>query len=157
MSIIQVGVVFRGVAARRVKEDRLQQQGVLNVRRSHLWATLAAYGREGQRRIVEHCLDMAQHLVGRVNAADDLELMADAPLNIVAFRFNPGGLSDSKLDQLNQQLGEEMLADGRFLVGTSRIGKRTIFRPAFSNWRTRPEDIDEFVSVVLELGARERA
>ncbi len=122
-----------------------------------VWATLAAYGREGQRRIVEHCLDMAQHLVGCVNDVCDLELMADVPLNIVAFRFNPGGLSESELDGLNQRLGEEMLADGRFLVGTSRIGKRTIFRPAFSNWRTRSEDIDEFVSVIRELGARDRA
>jgi len=79
--------------------------------------------------------------------------MADVPLNIVAFRFNPGGLSDPQLDALNQQLGVDVLADGRFLVGTSRLGRRTIFRPAFSNWRTRFEDIDEFVAVVQELGA----
>ena len=40
----------------------------------------------------------------------------------------------------------------RFLVGTSRLGSRWIFRPAFSNWRTRPEDIDEFIEVVCTLG-----
>jgi hypothetical protein len=50
-------------------------------------------------------------------------------------------------------LGEAVLADGRFLVGTSRLGQRTIFRPAFSNWRTRREDIDEFVTVIRTLGA----
>jgi len=32
-------------------------------------------------------------------------------------------------------------------------GARTIFRPAFSNWRTRQEDIDEFVTVIRRLGA----
>lgn len=116
-----------------------------------VWATLKAYGRDGQRRIVEHCLDLAQHLSRRVEASPHLELMADVPLNIVAFRFNPGGKSDEQLDQLNQKLGEDVLADGRFLVGTSRLGLRTIFRPAFSNWRTRIEDVDEFVAVILEL------
>lgn len=117
-----------------------------------VWATLAAYGREGHRRIVEHCLDMAQYLAGLVRQAEHLELMADVPLNIVAFRYNPGGLSDQQLDDLNQRLGAAVLADGRFLVGTSRLGQRTIFRPAFSNWRTREADIEEFVAVIEELG-----
>ena len=118
-----------------------------------VWATLLAYGRSGQRRIVEHCLDLAQYLATRVAETTVLELMAEVPLNIVAFRFNPGGLSDQQLDQLNDRLGEVVLADGRFLVGTSKLRSRTIFRPAFSNWRTRIEDVDEFVAVIKELGA----
>ncbi|MEJ8566087.1 pyridoxal phosphate-dependent decarboxylase family protein [Elongatibacter sediminis] len=118
-----------------------------------VWATLAAYGREGQRRLVEHCLDNARHLADRVTAAEDLELLAEVGLNIVPFRFNPGGLSDEQLDDLNHRLGEAVLADGRFLVGTSKLGPRTIFRPAFSNWRTTTGHVDEFVTVIRELGA----
>lgn len=117
-----------------------------------VWATLKAYGREGHRRIVEHCLDIAQHFAQQVRQHETLELMADVPLNIVAFRFNPGGMSDTQLDELNKRLGEVVLADGRFMAGTSRIGKRTIFRPAFSNWRTRNQDVEEFADVVVELG-----
>ncbi|MFN7943295.1 MAG: pyridoxal-dependent decarboxylase [Thermoanaerobaculia bacterium] len=119
-----------------------------------VWAALAAYGREGQRRLVEHNLDLAQHLARRVDEARELERLADVRLNIVAFRYNPGGLDDAALDRLNAGLGTAILADGRFLVGTSKLGARTIFRPAFSNWRTRIEDVDEFVAVVLELGRR---
>ncbi len=119
-----------------------------------VWATLKAYGREGQRRIVEHCLDIAQHFTQQVRERENLELMAQVPLNIVAFRFNPGGLSEQQLDQLNQALGETIIEDGRFLVGTSKIGKRTIFRPAFSNWRTRESDVEEFAAVVEELGQK---
>ena len=78
--------------------------------------------------------------------------MADVTLNIVAFRFNPGGFTEQELDELNQQLGEVVIADGRFMAGTSKIGPRTIFRPAFSNWRTRNQDVEEFAAVVIELG-----
>lgn len=117
-----------------------------------VWATLKAYGREGHRRIVEHCLDIAQHFAEQVRQHDNLELMADVTLNIVAFRFNPGGLTEQELDALNQQLGEVVIADGRFMAGTSKIGQRTIFRPAFSNWRTRNQDVEEFAAVVVELG-----
>lgn len=119
-----------------------------------VWATLQAYGREGHRRIVEHCLDMALHLARLVRNSENLELMREPGLNIVPFRYNPGGLGDEELDELNGRLGEAVIADGRFLVGTSRLGPQTIFRPAFSNWRTRPEDVEEFVAVVGELGRK---
>ena len=117
-----------------------------------VWATLKAYGRDGQQRIVEHCLDIAQHFARQVEAAETLELMRRPELNIVAFRYNPGGLSEDELDDLNRRLGEAVLADGRFLVGTSKLGHRTVFRPAFSNWRTREEDVEAFAAVVQELG-----
>ncbi len=117
-----------------------------------VWATLKAYGRDGHRRLVEHCLDIAKHFAEQVDRNSELEMMAEVPLNIVAFRFNPGGLNDDELDALNKQLGEVLLTDGRFMAGTSRIGPRTIFRPAFSNWRTRKTDVEEFAEVVVELG-----
>lgn len=121
-----------------------------------VWATLRAYGRKGYRHIVEHSLDMAQHLARRIDESPDLERLAEVTLNIVPFRYDPGGLDDEALDDLNTRIGEAVLADGRFLVGTSKLGPRTIFRPAFSNWRTRTTDVDEFVSVVQELGQRAR-
>jgi len=119
-----------------------------------VWATIKAYGRKGHQRLVEHCLDITQYCAEKVRESDKLDLMNDPQLNVVSFRYNPGGLSDESLDELNDRLGEAMLADGRFLVGTSKIGKRTIFRPAFSNWRTREEDIDELIAVILEVAAK---
>jgi len=117
-----------------------------------VWATLRAYGRQGHRRIVEHCLDIASHFAEVVKHTAELELMNDPQLNIVAFRYNPGALTEPDLDALNQRLGAALLDDGRFLVGTSKLGARTVFRPAFSNWRTRNEDVEELARVVLELG-----
>jgi glutamate/tyrosine decarboxylase-like PLP-dependent enzyme len=117
-----------------------------------VWATLKAYGREGHRRLVEHCLDLAQYLAQLVEHEPELELMNDVLLNIVAFRYNPGGLDDTAIDELNELLGMRVIQDGRFLVGTSKWGERVVIRPAFSNWRTRYEDVDEFARVVKELG-----
>jgi glutamate/tyrosine decarboxylase-like PLP-dependent enzyme len=122
-----------------------------------VWATLKAYGRQGHRKIVEHCLDIAQHFAQVVKEHEELELMAPVQLNIVPFRYNPGGLDDQTLDEFNRALGEAVLKDGRFLVGTSRLGERTIFRPAFSNWRTRPSDVEYLAEVVCELANRIRS
>ena len=73
-----------------------------------VWATLRAYGRAGHRAMVERHLRLAQRLARAVDAAPDLERLADVPLNIVCFRYRPGDLSDESLDTLN-----ELAHDGR--------------------------------------------
>jgi glutamate/tyrosine decarboxylase-like PLP-dependent enzyme len=119
-----------------------------------VWATLRAYGRSGYRGMVERHLALAQRLAGRVEEAPDLELLAPATLNIVCFRFHPPGADEDELDALNTRLGDAILEDGRVYAGTTVYGGRAALRPAIVNWRTREEDVDFFVDVVRELGAR---
>jgi glutamate/tyrosine decarboxylase-like PLP-dependent enzyme len=119
-----------------------------------VWATLRAYGRSGYRAMVERHLELAQRLARRVDESPELERLADVPLNIVCFRFRPPGLGDDELDELNARLGEELLADGRVYVGTTRYRGHVAFRPAIVNWRTTDADVDLIADVVLELGAR---
>ena len=120
-----------------------------------VWATLRAYGRAGHRAIVEHDLDLAQRLAAAVDAAPDLERLAEVPLNIVCFRYRPPGSTDgSALDDLNRRIGEAALVDGRVFFGSTDYGGRVAFRPALVNWRTREEDVDLVPQVVREFGAQ---
>ena len=119
-----------------------------------VWATLRAYGRDGYARMVERHLDLARHMAALVDAAPELERLADVTLNIVCFRCNPGGLDEAALDHLNRMLGQRILEDGRVLAGTTRYGGRVALRPTIVNWRTRQEDVDAFVRVVRELAAQ---
>jgi glutamate/tyrosine decarboxylase-like PLP-dependent enzyme len=118
-----------------------------------IWATLAAYGRTGYRELVERHCDLAAHLAATVDAAPDLERLAEVPLNVVCFRYRPAGLSEPELDDVNRRLGEALLDDGRVFAGTTIYGGRVALRPAISNWRTTAADLDLFVDVVRELGA----
>src|SRR5438094_8260194 len=78
-----------------------------------VWATLRAYGRNGHRAIVERSLDLAQRLAATVDAADDLERLADVPLNIVCFRAHPKGVPEDRLDELNRRIAAAVIEDGR--------------------------------------------
>ncbi|HUL85930.1 MAG TPA: pyridoxal-dependent decarboxylase [Actinomycetota bacterium] len=119
-----------------------------------VWATLRAYGREGYRGIVEHDLDLAQALAAAVDAAPDLERLADVQLNIVCFRYRPAGSVDGEeLNDLNRRIGEAAIEDGRVFFGSTTYGGRVAFRPAFVNWRTRVQDAELVAQVVRELGA----
>jgi glutamate/tyrosine decarboxylase-like PLP-dependent enzyme len=116
-----------------------------------IWATLAAYGRDGYRAMVERHLDLAQRLAALVDAAPELERLADVPLCIVCFRARPAGVPEEGLDDFNRRLGAAIVADGRFLAGTTVYGGRVALRPAIVNWRTTAPDIDLFVATVKEL------
>ena len=118
-----------------------------------IWATLAAYGRAGYREMVERHLDLAQHLAGLVDAAPDLERLADVPLCIVCFRVRPPGVPESALDDLNRRVGEALLDDGRVFAGTTVYDGKVALRPAIVNWRSTPADVELLVSVVRELSA----
>jgi len=118
-----------------------------------IWATLAAYGRTGYRELVERHCDLAAHLAATVDAAPDLERLAEVPLNVVCFRYRPAHLTEPELDEVNLRLGEMLLDDGRVFAGTTVYRGRSALRPAISNWRTTAADLDLLVEVVRELGA----
>ena len=84
-----------------------------------IWATLAAYGRAGYRALVERHCDLAAHLAAAVDAAPDLERLAEVPLNVVCFRYRPPDLSEPELDDVNRRLGEVLLDDGRVFAGAT--------------------------------------
>jgi glutamate/tyrosine decarboxylase-like PLP-dependent enzyme len=153
--------IFNAAAAYLPEEDQkrptfgfLGPESSRRARSLAVWATLAAYGRHGYRELVERNLALARRVAERVDAAHDLERLADVPLNIVCFRYRPPGVPETELDDLNARLGEAVLADGRVYVGTTRYRGCVAFRPAIVNWRTREEDVDLLVDVIRELGAR---
>jgi len=141
----------------QAEEDPRPNFGILGPESSRraraltVWATLRAYGRTGLEAMVERHLALARRLARHVDEAPELARLADVPLNIVCFRYDPGGLDDAALDDLNERLGRTLLDDGRFYAGTTRYAGRVALRPAIVNWRTREEDVDAFVDVVREL------
>jgi glutamate/tyrosine decarboxylase-like PLP-dependent enzyme len=119
-----------------------------------VWATLRAYGRDGYRAMVERHLELAQRIAQQVDAAPDLERLADVPLNIVCFRYRPQGVPESELDDLNRRLGAMVLEDGRVYFGTTEFDGKVAFRPAVVNWRTTETDVDLIVQVTRDLGLK---
>jgi glutamate/tyrosine decarboxylase-like PLP-dependent enzyme len=122
-----------------------------------VWATLRAYGRAGYREMVERHCGLAAHLAARVDAAPDLERLAEVPLNIVCFRARPAGLDEEQLNALNRRVGDALRADGRVFAGTTTYAGKVALRPAIVNWQTEQRDVDLLVDVVCELVAEERS
>lgn len=129
-------------------------EGSRRARAFAVWATLRAYGADGYREMVERHIDLTARLAARIDEEPHFERLADAPLNIVCFRWCPAGVAEDELDSLNRRLGEALLEDGRVFAGTTLFEGRVAFRPAIVNWQTREEDVDLLVDVLKELAGR---
>jgi glutamate/tyrosine decarboxylase-like PLP-dependent enzyme len=103
--------------------------------------------------MVERHISLAARLAAAVDAAPELERLANVPLNIVCFRAHPPGLEGEALDDLNRRVGAALLTDGRVFAGTTTYGGRVALRPAIVNWRTDTDDVDLLVDVVREIVA----
>jgi glutamate/tyrosine decarboxylase-like PLP-dependent enzyme len=122
-----------------------------------VWATLAAYGRNGYRAMVERHVALATRLADQIRASPDFELLAEPQLNVVCFRYRPGGIPDGELDQINRRLGQAIIADGTVYFGTTVYAGKVAFRPAIANWRTSERDVDLILGVVRRLAAGVRS
>ena len=53
---------------------------------------------------------------------DDLERLAEVPLNIVCFRARPPGVPEDRLDELNRRIADASIQDGRVFFGSTVYG-----------------------------------
>ena len=119
-----------------------------------VWATLAAYGRNGYRAMIERHVALARRLADQIRASSDFELLAEPRLNVVCFRYRPERIPEGELDQLNRGLGQAVIADGTVYFGTTVYAGKVAFRPAIANWRTTERDVDIVLDTVRGLAER---
>jgi glutamate/tyrosine decarboxylase-like PLP-dependent enzyme len=150
---LNVGAPYLPSAAAAPSFGFLAPENSRRARALAVWATLAAYGRDGYRAMVERHLALARRLADGVDAAPELERLAEVRLNIVCFRARPPHVGEARLDELNRELAARLAADGRVIAGPTTYGGRAALRPAIVNWRTTETDIDLLLDVVRELTA----
>lgn len=110
------------------------------------WMTLKTYGLDGLAGQIEKNVDQCAYLVERIQASPVLELAAEAPLNIVCFRYS--GASDEQHQEILMRLQEHGIAvpSGTMLEG------RFALRVANSNHRSLREDFDLLIESVERIG-----
>lgn len=117
-----------------------------------VWLTFKTHGVKRFRELTEQNIAQARYLEKLVSNERELEVMAPTALNIVNYRFNPGGLGNGALDDLNQRLLVTMQERGLAAPSSTRLHGRISIRACLCNHRTRREDLDTLVSDTLKIG-----
>jgi glutamate/tyrosine decarboxylase-like PLP-dependent enzyme len=110
---------------------------------------LARFGRMMARNV-----DQAHYLGKLIEAAPDLELTAPIGLDIVCFRYKPGGLDEDALNEFNRDLLIKLQESGVAAPSYTTLNGNYCLRAAISNHRSRFEDFDLMVDELLRIGKR---
>ena len=118
-----------------------------------VWMALKEHGVAKFGRLIEQDLAHARYLTERIKATPNLEMCFPTSINIVCFRFDPGGLQEATLKELNTEIMVRMQESGVAAVSDTTVHGRHCLRAAINNHRTTRHDLDVLVDEVARQGA----
>ena len=117
-----------------------------------VWMSIKEHGLERFGRMIARNVEQAHYLGALVEATPELELTGPIGLDIVCFRYNPGGLDIETLNSLNKRLLVKLQEGGVAAPSYTTLKGIYCLRAAISNHRSRFEDFDLMVEEILRIG-----
>jgi glutamate/tyrosine decarboxylase-like PLP-dependent enzyme len=117
-----------------------------------VWMSIKEHGLDRFGRMIARNVEQAQYFGQLVAGEPTLELMAPIGLDIVCFRFNPGGLEAEKLNALNKEILMQLHERGIAVPSYTTLQGRYCLRIAIANHRSRQEDFDLLARAVVRIG-----
>jgi glutamate/tyrosine decarboxylase-like PLP-dependent enzyme len=152
MSASYLATATRGVTAGGLPFSELGIDLTRGFKALKVWMAIKAHGVRAHARMIEQNVAQARYLAGLVEDDPSLELLAPVPLNIVCFRYNPGGVPEERLNAINQEILVRLQEDGIAIPSGTTLAGRFAIRAANVNHRSRREDFDLLARSVVRLG-----
>lgn len=141
----------RGIAASDWLFD-LGLQTSRGFRALKVWMMLKEHGARRFGRIITRNIDQAHRLAARVDAESCLARLDPVSLDIVCFRYDPGGMDGAALAALNTKIMIRLQEAGIAAFSDTCIKGEHWLRAAICNHRTRDEDLDLALTSLLAIG-----
>ena len=122
-----------------------------------VWMSVKEHGLHRFGRMITRNVEQAHYFAGLVDADPQLERMAPVGLDIVCFRFNPGGLAGADLDgpaldTLNREILMQLHEQGTAVPSYTTLHGRYCLRIAIANHRSVQDDFDVLAREVVRIG-----
>ena len=125
------------------------------------WMSIKEHGLEKLGRMIAQNVRQARYLADLIDASDRLTRVAPVELNVVAFRFEKGGMDEGALDTVNRELLMRVQERGIAIPSSTLLDGRFTLRVCICNHRSRKSDFDDFVlqaegivdEITIEMGS----
>lgn len=142
----------RGLAAGNIWFNDYGLQLSRNFRALKVWMSIKEHGLDRFGRIITRNVEQAHYFGRLVKKEPMLELIAPIGMDIVCFRFNPGGMDEEKIDALNKEILMQLHEQGIAVPSYTTLGGRYCLRIAIANHRSTNADFDLLAKEVLRIG-----
>ena len=142
----------RGLAAGHLWFSEYGLQLSRQFRALKVWMSIKEHGLDRFGRMIARNVEQAHYFGALVENDPALELMAPVGMDIVCFRFNPGGMEDEELNALNKEILMQLHEQGIAAPSYTTLNGRYCLRIAIANHRSRKEDFDLLATEVVRLG-----
>jgi glutamate/tyrosine decarboxylase-like PLP-dependent enzyme len=142
----------RGLAAGHLWFSDLGLQLSRQFRALKVWMSIKEHGLERFGRMMARNVEQAQYFGRLVQNEPAMELLAPIRLDIVCFRFNPGGMDDAALNALNKEILIQLQERGIAAPSYTTLHGRYCLRIAIANHRSRNDDFEMLARDVVRLG-----
>jgi len=121
-----------------------------------LWFAIRTYGVHGLQEHLRGHIALAQEFAGWVAAEPGWEIAAPHPLSVVCYRYAPPGREPAAADTLNAAIVDDVNADGRVFISSTKLRGRTVLRLAIGNERTTRDDVVLAWQIIRDAALRLR-
>ena len=112
------------------------------------WLPLKLFGVAPFRAALSEKIWLARYFYDQLSALDGWELGPFPELSVVIFRYVP---PSGDMDSFNQRLSENIMADGRVFISSTRVNGMFMLRLAVLHFRTHIEHVDYLLSLLQRL------
>jgi aromatic-L-amino-acid decarboxylase len=143
---------LRGLAAGRIWFSDYGLELSRQFRALKVWMSIKEHGLDRFGRMIARNVEQAHYFGQLVEKSPQMELTAPIGMDIVCFRFNPGGMVESSLNDLNKEILMQLHEQGIAVPSYTTLDGRYCLRIAISNHRSTNEDFDLLAREVVRIG-----
>ena len=114
--------------------------------------SIKEHGLDRFGRMIARNVEQAHYFGQLVEQSPDMELVAPIGLDIVCFRFNPGGMDEKALNALNKEILMQLQEQGIAAPSYTTLNGRYCLRMAIANHRSQQADFDALAEAVVQIG-----
>ncbi len=144
----------RGLAAGHLWFSDYGLQLSRQFRALKVWMSIKEHGLDRFGRMIARNVEQAHYFGQLVENEPSMELMAPIGMDIVCFRFNPGGLDDSALNALNKEILMQLHEQGIAAPSYTTLNDQYCLRIAIANHRSTQDDFDLLAKEVVKIGKK---
>ncbi len=123
-----------------------------NFKALKVWLSWVSQGVDRLKEQIEQNIAHAEYLKSVVEEDPQLELLSEVVLNVICLRFNPGGLDQERLNEINLEILHRLHESGLAVPSSTVLHGSFVIRLALTNHRTRRADLKLLADEVVRHG-----